>query len=38
MEDLGDQGENLPVVGGALGANVAPNANPLTPQIPPQES
>jgi len=37
MEDLGNQGENLPVVGGALGANVAPNANPPTPQIPHQE-
>ena len=38
MEDLGNQGENLPVVGGALGANVAQNANPPTPQIPLQES
>ena len=38
MEDLGNQGENLPGVGGALGANVAPNANPPTPQIPHQES
>src|ERR1043165_1200326 len=38
MEDLGNQGENLPVVGGALGANVAPNANPPTPLIPHQES
>src|ERR1044071_2189933 len=38
MEDFGDQGENLSVVGGELGANVAPNANPPTPQIPPQES
>ena len=35
MVDLGDQGENLPVDGGALGA---PNANPPTPQIPHQES
>src|ERR1043165_707237 len=38
MGDLGNQGENFPVVGGALGANVAPNANPPTPQIPLQES
>src|ERR1041384_795687 len=37
MEDLGNQGENLPVVGGALDANVAPNSNPPTPQIPHQE-
>ena len=37
MEDLGNQGENLPVVGGALGANIAPNANPPTPPMPLQE-
>src|SRR3954468_1379770 len=37
MVDLGDQGENLPVDGGALGAHGAPDANPPTPQIPHQE-
>src|ERR1043165_3975510 len=38
MVDLGDQGENLPVDGGALGAHGAPDANPPAPQIPHQES
>src|SRR3954467_9365805 len=37
MVDLGNQGENLPVDGGALGAHGAPDANPPTPQIPHQE-
>ena len=37
MFDLGNQGENLPVDGGALGAHGAPDANPPTPQIPHQE-
>ena len=37
MVDLGDQGENIPVDGGALGAHGAPDANPPTPQIPHQE-
>ena len=37
MVDLGNQGENLPVDGGAIGAHGAPNANPPTPQIPHQE-
>src|ERR1043165_9289377 len=37
MVDLGDQGENLPVDWGALGAHGAPDANPPTPQIPLQE-
>ena len=34
MVDLGNQGENLPMDGGAHGA---PDANPPTPQIPHQE-
>src|SRR3954466_10187708 len=34
MVDLGDQGENLPVDGGALGAHGAPGVNPPTPQMP----
>ena len=38
MVDLGDQGENIPVDGGALGAHGAPDANPPTPQIPHQGS
>src|ERR1043165_7985973 len=38
MVDLGDQGENIPVDGGALGAHGAPDANPPAPQIPHQES
>ena len=37
MVDLGNQGENLPVDGGALGAQGAPVANPPTPQMPLQE-
>src|ERR1043165_9985253 len=37
MVDLGDQGENLPVDGVALGAHGAPDANPPTPQITHQE-
>src|SRR4051812_46888083 len=37
MVDLGNQGENLPVDGVALGAHGAPDANPPTPQIPHQE-
>src|SRR4051812_18315065 len=38
MVDLGDQGENIPVDGGALGAHSASDANPPAPQIPHQES
>ena len=38
MVDLGDQGENIPADGGALGAHGAPIANPPAPQIPHQES
>ena len=34
MENLGNQGENLPVVEGALGALGAPVANPTTPPTP----
>src|SRR4051812_17329887 len=34
MVDLGNQGENLPVDGGALGAQGAPVANPPTPPMP----
>src|SRR3954466_6583735 len=37
MVDLGNQGENLPVDGVALGAHGAPDANPPTPQISHQE-
>src|ERR1041384_4587620 len=38
MVDLGDQGENIPADGAALGAHGAPIANPPAPQIPHQES
>ena len=34
MDDLGNQGEHLPVDGGALGALGAPVANPSTPPMP----
>src|ERR1044072_3931977 len=37
MKALGNKGENLPLVGGALGATVQQNANHPTPQWPHQE-
>src|ERR1041384_953502 len=38
MVNLGDQGDNPPMDGGALGAHGAPIANPLGPQTTHQES
>jgi len=38
MVDLGDQGQNIPADGGALGAHGAPIANPPATQITHQES
>src|SRR4051812_33789123 len=37
MVNLGDQGENIPVDGGALDAHGAPGVNPPTPQTPLQD-